>query len=90
MDYDLTPENQTAFTDTKYKFNNNHTSDEVLPFTKILESVKYDRTKDSISNRTKSIKNDLSKRVDKVRNSPLALPSIENEEKSDDLEGQGV
>ena len=31
---------------------------------------------------------DLTKRVDKIRNPPLALPPIENEEESDDLDGK--
>ena len=64
--------------------------DSVPTFDKIPRSVKYDRRKDSSSKRTKSTKNDLTKRVDKNRNTPLALPANENEDKSDELEAQGM
>ena len=40
--------------------------DEVLSFKIILKSVESDHKKDSNSERTKSIKNDLTKRVDKL------------------------
>ena len=44
-----------------------------LTFDKILDTLDYDPAKDSNSKRTKSIKHDLKKRVDKIRLSPLAL-----------------
>ena len=73
-DFNLTPEIQRAFTDTKYNFNNTHMADEnVLLFDKILNSLNYEPSKDSNSKRTKSIKNDLKKRVHKIKNPPLTL-----------------
>ena len=66
-------------------------SDEgVLPFTKILKTLHYDHAKDSNSKRTKSIKKDLNKRVSKIRKPRLALPTDENEETPDDLQGDGM
>ena len=45
----------------------------VLTFDKILNSLDYDPSKDSNSKRTKSIENDLKKRVHKIKNPPLTL-----------------
>ena len=73
-EYDLTPENLSAFADTRYNFNNINMDDEnVLTFDKMLDSLNYNPTKDSNSKRTKSIKNDLKKRVHKIRNPLLAI-----------------
>ena len=55
-EYNLTPEIQRAFTDTRYNFNNIDMDDEsVLTFDKILNSLNYNPSKDSNSKRTKSI-----------------------------------
>ena len=73
-EFNVTPEIQKAFTDTKYNFNNAHMDDEnVISFDKILNSLNYDPSKDSSSKRTKSIKNDLKKRVHEIKNPPLTL-----------------
>ena len=73
-EFDITPEIQKAFTDTRYNFNNTHMDDEnALIFDKILYDLNYDPSKDSNSKRTKSIKNDLKKRVHKIKNPPLTL-----------------
>ena len=73
-EFNITPEIQKAFTDTRYNFNNTHMDDEnVLIFDKILNSLNYDPSKDSNSKRTKSIENDLKKRVHKIKNPPLTL-----------------
>ena len=78
-DYDSTTEIQTAFTDTRYNFNNNDMDDDsLITFYKILESLSYDQAKDSNWKRTGPFKKDLKKRVDKIRNPPLALPADDN------------
>ena len=52
--YDLTPEIQTAFTDTSYKNNGNDKDDEsVTTSTKILENLEYNHAKSSTSKRNK-------------------------------------
>ena len=95
-DFDSNPEIQTASTDMRYVFIKvEMIDDQALSCTKILESVKNDRTKYSISKRTKSVKIDITKRSDKIRILPLHLPPINNEEKSEekdsnDLEGEGM
>ena len=69
--YDLTPENETVFPDTRNNFNNIiMDEDSALVLHKVIESVKYDRAKDFKSKRTKSNKNDLTKRVEKTLNPP--------------------
>ena len=61
-DYNLTPEIQRPFNETRYSFNNIDMGDEnVLTFDRILNSLNYDSSKDSNSKRTKSIENDLRK-----------------------------
>ena len=55
----------------------------VLTFDKILNNLNYDPSKDSNSKRNKSIKNDLRRRVCKIENPPLTLPT-------NDLQGEGV
>ena len=60
----------------------------VSTFRKMLETDDYDHAKDSNSKRTKSIKKDFKKRVDKIQNPTLALAADENEEEYSDLEGQ--
>ena len=73
-EFNITPEIQKAFTDTRYNFNNTDMDDEnVLIFYKILNSLNYDPSQDSNSKRTKSIKNDLKKRVHKINNPLLTL-----------------
>ena len=73
-EFNITPEIQKAFTDTRYNFNNTLMDDEnVLIFDKILNTLNYDPSKDSNSKRTKSIKNDLKKGVHKIKNAPLTL-----------------
>ena len=62
--------------------------EEALSFAKFRESVEYDRTKNSTSKRSKSFKNDLIKRVDKVLNISLALPVNEYEGKRIVLQSQ--
>ena len=62
----------------------------VLTSDKIPKIVKYDRTKDSNSERTKPDKNDRTNLADKIRDLPLASPANKIEEKSDDSEGQGL
>ena len=62
----------------------------VLTFLEILENIDYVHAIDSNSKRSKSIKKDLMKRVDEIRNSPLALPPIENVEESNNLQRQGL
>ena len=90
-EYDLTPEIQTAFTDTRYKFNNSISDDEsVLTFDNILESLDYKRTKFSNSKRTKTIKKELEKRADKILNPPIPIQAVENKEGSDNIQGEGM
>ena len=49
-EFDLTPEVLSAFTDTRYNFNNINMDDEsVLTIDKILDSLNYDPSKDSNS-----------------------------------------
>ena len=73
-EFNITPEIQKAFTDTKYNFNNTDMDDEnVLIFNKMLNSLNYDSSQDSNSKRTKSIKNDLKKRVQKINNPLLNI-----------------
>ena len=60
----------------------------LLFFVKILDGLDYDLLKDSISKRTKSIKNDPERRVDKVLNPPLGLPDNGKDEL--DSESQGL
>ena len=55
----------------------------VLTFDKILNRLNYDPSKNSNSKGAKSIKNDLRKRVYKIKNPPLTLPF-------NDLQGEGV
>ena len=83
-EYNLTPEIQRAFTDTRYNFNNIDIDDEsVLTFDKNSNCLNYNPSKDSNSKQTKSIENDLRKRVYKIKNPPLTLPT-------NDLQGEGV
>ena len=83
-EYNSIPDVQRAFTDTRYNFSNIIMDDEsVLTFDNILNSLNYDSSKDSNSKRTKLIKNDLRKRVNKIKNPPLALPT-------NDVQGEGV
>ena len=57
-EYDLTPEILSAFTDTRYNFNNINMDDEsVLTFDKRLDSLNYNQSKDCNSKRAKPIKN---------------------------------
>ena len=73
-EFNITPEIQKAFTDTRFNFNNTDMDDEnVLIFYKILNSLNYDPSQDSNSKRTKSINNDLKKRVHKINNPLLTL-----------------
>ena len=59
-DYDLTPEIQTAFSDTRYKFNNNAMDDEsVLNLDKFLKTLKYNHAQNYNSKRIKSVEKDL-------------------------------
>ena len=88
VDYNFTPELQTASNDTRHNLNNNYMHDENID--KILKNLGYDNTKNSNSKRTEFVSKDLEKRVDKYRNHPLAIPANENEDESDDLEGQGI
>ena len=61
-DYDLTPEIQTAFTDTRYQFFNIDKDDQnILSFEKMLETLINNDAKNSKSKRTKPIKKDLKK-----------------------------
>ena len=88
--HDLTPDIPTAFTDTKYTFNISNMNDaKVLTFHKILKTVQYDRSEDSNSKRSKSIKKKLKKRMDKILNPPLSLPPTEIENESD-LQGEAI
>ena len=83
-EYTLNPEFQRAFTYTRYNSNNIDTDDEsVLTFDKKLNVLNYDPSKECNSKRTKSTKNDLRKRVYKIKNPPLTLPT-------NDLQGEGV
>ena len=52
--------------------------------------VNRPRIKANISARTKDTTENFPKVVEEFLNPPLALPPIENEEESDDLEGQGM
>ena len=82
--YKLTREIQRAFTDTRYNFNNIDMDDESnLTFDKNLKSLNYESSKDFNSKRTESIKDDLRKRVYKIGNPRLTLPT-------NDLQGEGV
>ena len=90
-EYDLTPEIQTDFTDTRYNFINSISVDEsVLTFDKTIERLDYKHTKYSNSKRTKTNKKELEKRADKILNPPLPIQAVENEEGSDNLQGEGM
>ena len=43
-----------------------------------------------IENELNLLKEDLKKQVDESLNQPLALPTVENEDKSNDLQGHGM
>ena len=62
----------------------------VMTFNEILEVFIYDRAKNTHSKRKKSNKKNLTKRVDKILNPPLALPAFEIEDDSDDIQGGGM
>ena len=64
--------------------------DEAKFFINVRESVKCERTKDSTSKRTEFKKHDLTKPVDKILNTHLALLVDEGEEDSNVLEGEGM
>ena len=55
--------------------------EDVISFTKIVETYDYDHANDSNLKRTETFKKDLKKREDETRTPPLALPADENEEK---------
>ena len=61
----------------------------VLPFYGNRESLDHHHVKESNSTRTKSDEKFLKKSVDKILIPPPALPAIENEEESVDLQGEG-
>ena len=88
-EYDLRPETQTAFTDTRFNLNNIEMGDEsVFTFDKILERLDYNPAKGSNLKRTKSIKKSLKTRVDECLDPTSALPVVENEETSVELQAE--
>ena len=89
-EYDITPDIQAYFTNTKLttKFLDNVEKETVFD---LLENVGFYDNIPKIgfnSARNKDALYNLPKVIDKIRNSPL--PSTENVEDSSDLEGQGV
>ena len=94
-EFNLTPKNQKAFTNTNYNFRNMN-DDDILNFTNILKTVDYNPRQDSHSTRSKYLKNHLQDRVDKILNPSSSSSStvfqIEppSSESEDNLEGSGV
>ena len=88
QEYDIKPNIQEYFTNTKLTTKNMNDEDKSIIYD-ILKNIGFysmRRKKGKQSARTIDARNNLPKEIDKIRNPPL--PAIENE--SDNLQGEGV